>query len=86
MADLSGLLPVTTFFRCTMFGWRHCCSTRISRMEVTGMPASNAGCVGCRCVYVSCCREGKEPVVIEKKSMVYKAFQIPPYRPSPAPS
>ena len=36
---LSGLLPVTTFLRCTMFGWRHCCSTLISRMDVTGMPA-----------------------------------------------
>lgn len=23
-----------------MFGWRHCCSTLISRMDVTGMPAS----------------------------------------------
>ena len=39
--NLSGLLPVTTFFRCTMFGWRHCCSTLISRMDVTGMPACN---------------------------------------------
>ena len=24
-----------------MFGWRHCCSTLISRMDVTGMPTIN---------------------------------------------
>ena len=36
---LSGLLPVTTFLRCTMLGCRHACSTRISRQDVTGMPA-----------------------------------------------
>jgi len=36
---LSNLLPVTTFLSSTRFGWRHCCSTRSSRTEVTGMPA-----------------------------------------------
>ena len=41
-ACLSGLLPVTTFLRCTMLGWRQACSTRISRQDVTGMPF--AGC------------------------------------------
>ena len=37
-AHLSGLLPVTTRLRLTRLGCLHCCSTRSSRIEVTGMP------------------------------------------------
>lgn len=36
---LSSLLPVTTVLSSTRFGWQHCCSTRSSLTEVTGMPA-----------------------------------------------
>ncbi len=36
----SGLLPVTTFFKCTMLGCWQVCNTLISRMDVTGTPAA----------------------------------------------